>query len=75
MPSEKPKFDGLVEKACGNGFFEIKLDLERGQTRTVKGQISGKMRTNNIKIVEGDRVEVEVDTFDVSRCRIIYRKK
>ena len=39
------------------------------------GQLSGKMRTNNIKVGEGDKVDVELDTFDMTKCRIIYRKK
>ena len=75
MPSEKPRFNGVVEKACGNGFFSISIDLENGNTRRVMGQLSGKMRTNNIKVVEGDKVDIELDTFDMTKCRIIYRKK
>ncbi|MCK9567863.1 translation initiation factor IF-1 [Candidatus Pacearchaeota archaeon] len=75
MPSEKPRFNGLINKACGNGFFSILIDLENGNTRRVMGQLSGKMRTNNIKVVEGDKVDIELDTFDITKCRIIYRKK
>jgi translation initiation factor IF-1 len=75
MPSEKPRFNGLIEKACGNGFFSVSIELDKGNTRRVMGQLSGKMRTNNIKVVEGDKVDVELDTFDMTKCRIIYRKK
>jgi len=75
MPSEKPVFDGIVDKACGNGFFSIAIYLDNGNTKKVMGQLSGKMRTNNIKVVEGDRISVELDTFDMEKCRIIYRKK
>ena len=75
MPSEKPRFNGLIEKACGNGFFSVSIELDKGNTRRVMGQLSGKMRTNNIKVVEGDKVDVELDTFDMIKCRIIYRKK
>jgi translation initiation factor IF-1 len=75
MPSEKPRFDGVIEKACGNGFFSVAIGLENGTTKKVMGQLSGKMRTHNIKVVEGDFVDVELDTFDMTKCRIIYRKK
>ena len=74
MPSEKPKFTGTIDKACGNGFFAVSIDLDNG-TRSVIGQLSGKMRTNNIKVVEGDKVDVELDTFDMTKCRILYRRK
>jgi len=75
MPSENPRFNGVIEKACGNGFFSVSIDLENGSSKRVIGQLSGKMRTNNIKVVEGDKVDVELDRFDMEKCRIIYRRK
>jgi translation initiation factor IF-1 len=75
MPSENPKFSGIIEKACGNGFFAVVIDLENGTNKKVIGQLSGKMRTNNIKVVEGDNVDVELDSFDMTKCRITYRRK
>jgi translation initiation factor IF-1 len=75
MPSEKPRFNGLIKKACGNGFFAVAIELDNGNYTDVMGQLSGKMRTNNIKVVEGDKVDVELDTFDTTKCRIIYRRK
>jgi translation initiation factor IF-1 len=35
--------------------------------------ISGKMRMYNIRIMEGDRVEVEMSPYDLSRGRISKR--
>jgi translation initiation factor IF-1 len=75
MPSENPRFNGIIDKACGNGFFSVNIELENGNYRKLIGQLSGRMRTNNIKVVEGDKVDVELDSFDMTRCRIIYRKK
>lgn len=75
MPSEQPRFDGIIEKACGNGYFSVSIALENGTTKMVMGQLSGKMRTHNIKVVEGDKVDIELDTFDMNKGRIIYRKK
>ncbi len=67
MPSDKPKINGIVQAARGNGFFSVLLDIE-GEEKTILCQLSGKMRTNNIKVVEGDKVDVELG-------RIIYRRK
>lgn len=75
MPSENPKFNGIIERACGNGFFAVSIELDNGGTKKVIGQLSGKMRTHNIKVVEGDKVDVELDSFDMEKCRIIYRRK
>lgn len=49
-----------------------KVQLTTGQTVTCS--ISGKIRTNAIKIVEGDEVEVELGLLDLSMGRIIRRK-
>ena len=60
----------IVEK-LPNAMFRVKL--ENGHE--VLGHISGKMRMNYIKILPGDMVTVEVSPYDLSRGRIIYRKK
>jgi translation initiation factor IF-1 len=70
--AEKPDkitFEGKVTNAAGKGRFVVLTteDLE------VKCTLSGKMRTRNIKVVEGDSVKVEVSVYDVSNGRIIYR--
>lgn len=80
MPSDKPRVSGVVQGARGNGFFSVEVNIENLQTgeeelRTVLCQLSGKMRTNNIKVVEGDNVDVEIDPYDYKKGRIIYRKR
>ena len=42
---------------------------------TILGHISGKMRMNYIKILPGDGVTVQISPYDLSRGRIVYRKK
>lgn len=37
--------------------------------------LSGKIRTNSVRILLGDRVKVEVSEYDPSRGRIVYRIK
>jgi translation initiation factor IF-1 len=59
-----------VISAQGNGFFKVDIEDHK-----VLCRLSGKMRTKNIKVVEGDRVEVEVDQYDVTKGRIVFRKR
>ena len=61
--------DGIVQDALPNALFNI--ELENGHK--VLGLISGKMRTNYIKIVPGDRVLVELSPYDLSKGRITFR--
>ena len=63
--------DGTVLDALPNALFNI--ELENGIK--VLGHISGKMRTNYIRIVPGDRVLVELSPYDLTRGRITYRLK
>ena len=51
--------------------FRIKLDDAEDP---VIGVISGKMRQNNIKVLLGDRVEIEFSLYDLSRGRITRRR-
>ena len=41
----------------------------------IEAHVSGKMRMNNIRIVEGDMVLVELSPYDLTRGRITYRKQ
>ncbi|HEX8396622.1 MAG TPA: translation initiation factor IF-1, partial [Pyrinomonadaceae bacterium] len=55
-----------------NAFFKVQInDTEH----MVLAQISGKMRKNRIRILIGDRVEIEMSPYDLSRGRITYRHK
>ena len=43
--------------------------------RNVLAHISGKMRKHFIRIVPGDKVEVELSPYDLTKARIIFREK
>ena len=47
------------------------VELESGQE--VISHLSGKMRMNYIKIIPGDKVEVELSPYDLTKGRIIKR--
>jgi translation initiation factor IF-1 len=63
--------DGVVVEVLPNAMFRVKIN--NTQT-TITGVISGRMRQHNIKILLGDRVEVEFSPYDVSRGRITRRR-
>ena len=63
--------DGKVIEALPNAMFRVELD----NGHIVLCHISGKMRMHYIKILPGDKVTVEISPYDLSRGRIIYRKK
>jgi len=66
---DKLLVEGVVRETLPNTMFRVKLDIG-GETLA---HISGKMRVNYIKILQGDRVKVEITKYDPSRGRIVYR--
>lgn len=63
---------GVIIDKQPNAFFKVQInDTEH----VVLAQISGKMRKNRIRILMGDRVDVEMSPYDLSRGRITYRHK
>ena len=70
------EFEGTVVEALPNTLFRVKLDgANEKEGPTVLAHISGKMRQFNIRILEGDRVTVEMTPYDLSKGRITFRKK
>ncbi len=65
------KIDGIVEEALPNTQFIVRF--ENGHK--IHAHISGKMRMNFIKILQGDKVSVEMSPYDLTKGRITYRFK
>ena len=63
--------EGVVEEIMPAAMFRVKLD---DLDTTVIGYLAGRMRTNNIKVLLGDRVELEFSPYDLTRGRITRRK-
>jgi translation initiation factor IF-1 len=62
---------GTVEEVLPNAMFRIVLENEHKITAT----IGGRLRKNNIRILLGDTVEVEISPYDLDRGRVVYRTK
>lgn len=71
MSQEKEliKVEGVVLETLPSTTFKVKL--ENGHE--VLAHISGRMRVNYIKLLPGDKVEMEMSPYDLTRGRIIKR--
>ncbi|MBP9192437.1 MAG: translation initiation factor IF-1 [bacterium] len=68
---EAIKVDGIITEILPNTNFKVKL--ENGHE--ILAHISGKMRMNYIRILQGDKVTVELSPYDLTKGRITYRYK
>lgn len=63
--------EGTVTETLPAGMFRV--ELENGHE--VLAYLSGKMRRHRIRVLLGDRVQVEVSPYDLTRGRLVYRWK
>ena len=71
MAKEALRVDGVVKEVLPNTMFRVVL--EGGHE--IMAHISGKMRLHFIRILPGDTVTVEMSPYDLTKGRIVYRKK
>ena len=65
------QMQGVVKETLPNTTFKVELENDH----IITAHISGKMRKNYIKILNGDIVTVDISPYDPSIGRISYRKK
>ncbi len=63
--------DGVVIEALANARFRV--ELENG--RIILAHLAGRMRLHYIRILPGDKVQVELSPYDLEKGRIIFRYK
>lgn len=63
--------EGTVQESLPNAWFRVELD----NGHELLAHISGKMRMHYIRILPGDKVQVEMTPYDLTRGRITYRYK
>ena len=72
MAKEEPiKVEGVVKESLPNARFRV--ELETGHV--ILCHVSGRMRMHYIRILPGDKVQVELTPYDLQRGRITYRYK
>ncbi|MHA1539670.1 MAG: translation initiation factor IF-1 [Alphaproteobacteria bacterium] len=65
-------FSGFVRELLPNAMFRVELE-ENGHT--ILAHTSGRMRKNRIRVLVGDKVDIEMTPYDLSKGRLIYRYK
>ena len=65
------EFTGIVKERLPNAMF--KVELENGHE--VLAHTAGKMRKFRIRVLEGDKVDVEMTPYDLTKARIIFHHK
>ena len=72
MPKEDVlEYKGVVLEILPNAMFKVKLDNEH----EILAHTAGRMRKHRIRILAGDKVTVEMSTYDLTKGRIIFRHK
>ena len=72
MAKEEPiQLEGQVTEVLPNAMFRVLLT----NGHTVLATLGGNMRRFRIRVLQGDRVTIEVSPYDLSRGRIIFRHK
>lgn len=67
---ELVKIEGEVIDVLPNAMFRVRLDNDH----VLLSYVSGKMRQHEIRILMGDKVQLEISPYDLNRGRIIRRK-
>jgi translation initiation factor IF-1 len=67
---ERLEFEGVVIDS-NKGKFKVQVT----EAYSVLCTLSGKIRTNSVRILLGDKVKIEVSQYDPTQGRIVYRIK
>ena len=65
------EFEGVVSELLPNAMFRVTLENDN----QILAHTSGKMRKNRIRVLAGDKVNVEMTPYDLTKGRITFRHK
>ena len=71
VKEESLEFTAVVLELLPNAMFKVKLENDH----EVLAHTSGKLRKNRIRVLVGDKVDVEMTPYDLTKGRIVYRHK
>lgn len=72
MKEEMIEVAGIVIDKQRGAKFKVQVN---NTEHFINAQISGRMRRNRIRILIGDKVDVEMSPYDLTKGRITYRNK
>ena len=64
------KMEGVITEVLRNTNYRVKIE---NVENVILATLSGRIRQNNIKVLAGDRVQLEMSPYDLSRGRITRR--
>ena len=74
MPKEQPiTIDGIIKETLPSAMFRVEVEIG-GKSHEVLAHVSGKMRMHFIKMLPGDKVDLQLSPYDLSRGRITFRQ-
>ncbi len=65
------EYEGVITEALPNAQFWVELS----NGHKVLAYLSGKMRTNFVRVVPGDKVKVVLSEYDLDQGRIVWRNR
>ena len=68
---ERIELEGTILEALPNAMFKVKLDNDH----EILAHTAGRMRKHRIRVLAGDRVNVEMTPYDLTKGRITFRFK
>ena len=68
---EAIKMEGVIDEVLPNTTYRVRIE---NFEKPVLASLNGRMRMNNIKVLEGDVVELEFSPYDLTRGRITRRR-
>ena len=71
VKEESLEFTGVVLELLPNAMFRVTLENDH----QILAHTSGKMRKNRIRVLAGDKVNVEMTPYDLTKGRITFRHK
>ena len=65
------EYEGVILEILPNAMFKVKLENDH----EILAHTAGRMRKHRIRILAGDKVTVEMSTYDLTKGRITFRHK
>lgn len=70
---EAIQVEGVIKETLPNAMFRVEVEIGDDK-HEVLAHVSGKMRMHFIKMLPGDKVDLQLSPYDLSRGRITFRQ-
>lgn len=74
MAKDRFEIEGII-KDINRNIFIVEVKFDNGNILNIPCTLGGKLRMNNIKLIRGDSVIIDLSISDTSKGRIIWRNK